>query len=416
MRNLKPLVWLSVIVLILGMLIASACTPKEEAKKPEAEKPAATAPEVVLPTPGDTGIIKADQWKEIHPDIYQSYMDNANNSANPSYLDQYPFLVTIYDGMGFAKAYNEARGHVYTLTDIAATGRPHAMANCLTCKTPEMTVLVNTEGVGIYSTEYDEIFKKVSEPISCYSCHANTDGELVASNQYLLNALGSDVSKIDEKTLVCAQCHNEYYFDPETKATTLPWKGLSNMTPEASLAYYNDIKFSDFTNGFSGAGMIKVQHPEFETTLGAGGLFPTMNGSGFACGDCHMGAATNSDGEEYISHYWQSPLKNAALIDGTCKSCHADIAGTVKAIQDNTHERLVVIGNKLKDLHIKIGEAAENGASDEELATLRQEVRDAQFYYDYVFVENSYGAHNSALTKQLLDKAESMVDATLAKF
>ena len=46
--------------------------------------------------------------------------------------------------------------------------------------------------------------------------------------------------------------------------------------------------------------------------------------------------------------------------------------------------------------------------SDEDLASIRSLARDAQFYWDFVFVENSDGAHNSALSNDCLDKAEAL--------
>ncbi|MCL2756573.1 MAG: ammonia-forming cytochrome c nitrite reductase subunit c552 [Coriobacteriia bacterium] len=395
MKNLKPLVWLSVIILIVVMVCLAACNPKK-------------------PEPNELGVITAEQWKDIHPDVYESFMKNTSNTAKPSYLTQYPFLVTIYDGMGFAKDYNEARGHPYTLEDVAATGRPHLLANCLTCKSPEMTALVNSEGVGVYSTDFAEIYAKISESVSCYNCHENTDGELVVTAGYLKDALGADMSKVDSGMLVCGQCHNEYYFDPTTKATILPWNGLSNMNPDAILAYYNAINFSDFTNSISGAAMIKVQHPEFETINGTGSMASGMGNR--SCGDCHMGTTTNSKGVEFISHNWMSPVKNQEIQDERCNSCHkGNLPTSVAAIQKTTHDRLVTIGGKLADLHIKIGQAAQSGASEALLAELRLAVRNGQFYFDFVFVENSYGAHNSALTKQLLDKAEQIIDQALAK-
>ena len=52
--------------------------------------------------------------------------------------------------------------------------------------------------------------------------------------------------------------------------------------------------------------------------------------------------------------------------------------------------------------------------SDEDFATIAQLDREAMFYWDFVFVENSEGAHNSALTNDCLDKAEERVDEALA--
>ena len=46
--------------------------------------------------------------------------------------------------------------------------------------------------------------------------------------------------------------------------------------------------------------------------------------------------------------------------------------------------------------------------TDEQLDPIRALARDAQFYWDFVFVENAEGAHNPALTNQCLDKADEL--------
>ena len=55
-----------------------------------------------------------------------------------------------------------------------------------------------------------------------------------------------------------------------------------------------------------------------------------------------------------------------------------------------------------------------HGFSAEELAQLRELNREAQFYWDFVFVENSEGAHNSKLSTACLDRAEELTDQALA--
>jgi nitrite reductase (cytochrome c-552) len=410
----KGLVWvLMALVMFAGMAIA-ACSSPQAVEEPTTEG-SASKPEIVPPTPNEFGVITADMWKDAYPDEYASYQHNADNTARTDYVADNPYIVTLYDGGGFAKSYDSAIGHVYTLDDVAATGRPHKTANCLTCKSPEMTALVNRDGDSVYAQPFEDVYATLDEPVSCYNCHENTGDQLVVTHSYLKNALGDDLSKVAPENAACGQCHNEYYFNGETKATTLPWSGLDQMTPERMLAYYNDLGFVDMTNTISGTEMLKVQHPEFETVLGAGNKMQSMGN--LTCASCHMGETTNDAGESYVSHNWVSPLKNAELIENSCKSCHADLSAEIAALQQMTTERENVIGAKLADLHTKIGAAAADGSKTEaELAELRSAVRDAQFYWDFVFVENSEGAHNSTLTKQLLDKAESMVDGALAKF
>ena len=61
--------------------------------------------------------------------------------------------------------------------------------------------------------------------------------------------------------------------------------------------------------------------------------------------------------------------------------------------------------------------AVESGAyTEEELDAIRAVARDAQFYWDFVFVENSEGAHNPSLTNECLDKAEALTDEALGMF
>ena len=146
----------------------------------------------------------------------QSMDDNAKNDEIVSYLEQDPYLVNIYEGYGFAKDYGSARGHAYTLEDVHNTERPHATANCLTCKTPNFAKLVQDKGVEVYTYDFDEVWNQIhdmGEVVSCYTCHGNSagnDGELRVTHTYVNKALGSNVQTIDPATLSCGQCHIEY--------------------------------------------------------------------------------------------------------------------------------------------------------------------------------------------------------------
>jgi nitrite reductase (cytochrome c-552) len=210
---------------------------------------------------------------------------------------------------------------------------------------------------------------------------------------------------------VCGQCHDEYYFAGDAKATTLPYTSLDTMNPDDILAYYDELGFVDFTNPDTGVGLIKVQHPEFETYLGEGSVMAAL---GYTCADCHMGTATADDGTEYANHNLTSPLDNEELIESTCSNCHADIVAEVAEIQEEAEARTNEIGYKLQDLTDQLAEAVANETIDDETyAAVAELNRDAQFYWDFVFVENSEGAHNSALTNDCLDKADDLVDQAL---
>lgn len=355
-------------------------------------------------------ITTAEEWSGTYPDEYATWLLNEENSETVDYLEEYPYLNTLYAGNAFSKDYLSARGHAYTLEDVAATGRAPALANCLSCKTPTMNALISSGETGVYSLPFDDVLALSKESVGCYSCHGNTGDQLVVTNTFLTDALGDDAAEVDGANLVCGQCHDEYYFDPETKATTLPYTSLDTMTPDAILAYYDEIGFSDYTDPQTGVEFIKVQHPEFETVMGAG-----QKMAGYTCADCHMGTAVDDEGTEYTSHYFTSPLDNAELLENDCSTCHEDLAAEVEAIQEEAEERTNEIGYKLETLTNELAAALEAGTvSDEDFETIAQLDREAMFYWDFVFVENSEGAHNSTLTADCLDKAEERVDEALA--
>lgn len=401
----KAAVWGGAVVASALVVGAVAATPFGIADTSE-EAPAVDAAALLE----EAAVIPADEWAETYPNEYETWSLNSENAETVDYLEEYPYLNTLYAGNAFSKDYLSARGHAYTLEDVSATLRAPALANCLSCKTPTMNALISSGEVGVYALPFEDVLALSEESVGCYSCHANTGDQLMVTNTFLNDGVGDDVDSIDPSMLACGQCHNEYYFDPDTKATMLPHDSVESMSPDAILAYYDEIGFSDYTDPQTGVEFIKVQHPELETVMGEG--FKMV---GYTCADCHMGTATDDEGNEYTSHYFTSPLDNAELLENNCSACHEDLAAEVEAIQTAAEERTNEIGYKLETLTNELAAALEAGSvSDEDFATIAQLDREAMFYWDFVFVENSEGAHNSALTNDCLDKAEERVDEALA--
>ncbi|MBQ7825991.1 MAG: ammonia-forming cytochrome c nitrite reductase subunit c552 [Clostridia bacterium] len=369
-------------------------------------------PASVVETGAGIKVIPASEWEATYPDIYASYVKNQENSEIIDHVEEYPQIAVIYEGMAFNKFYGSARGHVYTVQDLTATGRPHKLANCFTCKTPDFTNAVNNDGVSVYSMAFEDMLAKVNESISCYNCHANSGNEIVVTHTYLSDAMGADFANVPAGIAACAQCHVEYYFDPETKATTLPYTSLATMNPDSIYEYFETMGFADYTNPRTGVKQIKVQHPEFETYMGEGSVHKSM----FTCADCHMAKETNAAGETYLSHYWVSPLESETIM-ATCAACHKDIKAEVAAIQEHAEARTIAIADKYESLTNKLADAVASGSyTEEELEAIRALNRKGQFYWDFVFVENSEGAHNSKLTEDCLNKAEAIVDEALTMF
>ena len=372
-------------------------TPAEETVKEETPaEPAAENP-APLPAAVAQGI------------VVSMGSDQANNIVT-SYLEQDPYLVNIYEGYGFAKDYGSARGHYYTLEDVQKTQRPHPKANCITCKTGDFAKMVNTEGIEVYSRPFDEVMASMKQGINCYTCHGEgngMDGKASVSHSYVNTALGENVSGIAPATLACGQCHIEYYFTPSDSETMMPYGSVAEMTPEAILAYYDAMDFADWTQESTGTRLLKAQHPEMETVLK--GVHASM---GLTCADCHMPTETTDDGISYRSHYIQSPMQNDLLLQ-SCVRCHGSVENVntlVTGIQGKVTARETEVGNKLSAMKDALAAAVQKGSmSGEELDAVRKLHREAQWYFDFCYVENSEGAHNSKLSLSCLETAEGKI-------
>ena len=365
---------------------------------------------------GKDGTANADDYKTLYPEIVATMKDNAKNDYITSYLEEDPYLVNIYEGFGFAKEYGSARGHEYTLKDVQNTARPHALANCLTCKTPNFAKLVNDMGISAYTMDFNEALALMEENVSCYTCHgneANDSGKLVVTHSYVTKALGDSMASIDPATLSCGQCHIEYYFTPTDKETMMPYHDVASMDPEAILRYYDEMEMPDGTTGFydwiqasTGTKMLKAQHPEMETFL-LGKHASTLN-----CADCHMAIEMTEEGNVYMSHELVSPLKDETLLSN-CYVCHTDVGDMkvfVQRLQSRVTARETEVGNRLSAFKDALAAAVSEGKmTEEELDKVRKLHREAQWFFDFCYVENAEGAHNSDLAFRCLDLSEARI-------
>lgn len=368
-------------------------------------------PAAVVETGTGVSLIPAAQWETVYPDVYASYMATQQNSESADHVAEYPMIATIYEGNAFSTYYGSARGHYFCVEDVKATGRPHGLANCFTCKTADFTHMVNEQGVSAYKLAFEDALASVNESMGCYTCHADDPAKgNTVTHTYLVDALGEDFARLPAATAVCAQCHVEYYFAGDTKATTLPYTSMAVLSPDDMYAYYEALDFADYTNPRTGVRQLKAQHPEFETYMGAGSVHAGM----FTCADCHMEKITREDGTVYLSHRLVSPL-DSEIIMATCASCHADLPAFVHGIQEKMEARTIATGNKLAELTDKLAGAVASGKyTEDELNAVRALNRKGQWYWDFVFVENSEGAHNSRLDNSCLDKADALIEEALS--
>jgi nitrite reductase (cytochrome c-552) len=361
-------------------------------------------------------IISASEWEEEHPEIYASYLENSEmeettygGSVPIDYLEKYPYLKVLYEGNSFSVEYLRARGHTYALEDIIHTERSKPGASCLSCKTSGFLELVEEHGEEAHAMVFEDVDKSEMETISCYDCHKNEPGVITITREHLNTALEGIDGEFKEGDLVCAQCHVEYHLDPETKEVIMP--SVNGLTPAEMMAYYDEADYSDWVHPSSGAELLKVQHPEWETYQGS-----IHNNMGVTCIACHMPDMEGADGEILPAHQWTSPLKT---IEASCLGCHQDytaesLTKRVEDLQGAVEEKMNETALLIVDLIDALKNAESDGITEDKIVEARQLHREAQWYWDFVFVENSEGFHNNAKSHELLDLSRSLTEEALS--
>jgi len=280
--------------------------------------------------------------------------------------------------------------------------QPGACANCHSGKAPALIREMGWEAFN--KTPYKELSPKLRHGSVCADCHDPKTMELVITRPAFKKAMaaaGVDLAKAtrqDMRTYVCAQCHVEYYFYGENKELTFPW--AKGRTIEAIEACYDENGHVDWVNAETGAAMLKVQHPEFETW--GTGLHAK---SGVACADCHMPYVRA--GSVKVSDHWiRSPLTNIAA---ACQACHPrpeeELKSRVKDIQDKTAGLLRKTETALLAAMDAIIKAKAAGVPDERLSASRALIRRGQLRWDFVFSENGTGFHSPQEAARVLAEA-----------
>jgi nitrite reductase (cytochrome c-552) len=275
---------------------------------------------------------------------------------------------------------------------------------------------------------YADARKLVSHPVTCIDCHDAETMNLRVSRPAFLNGIRAlaksdyatphlpsierwrregrkeeynpniDATRQEMRSLVCGQCHVEYYFKGPNKLVTYPWdKGLRVEQIES---YYNEVKHVDWKHKETGAPVLKAQHPEFE--LWSQGIHAR---SGVACADCHM--PYQREGAIKVSnHHVRSPLLNVAQ---ACQTCHripeAEIRSRAEAIQDRNQLLMNRATEAVTALIVNLKTSAEKGAGDTTLTNARELQRKAQWRLDFIAAENSTGFHAPQEAARVLGEA-----------
>lgn len=399
------------VVFVLGLLAASIMERRSEALimyKPVVEIKAFEP--------------RNSEWGKAYPKEFQAYKDTRvmdfeskhNGNTLKDMLKEDPYLVVLWAGYGFSKDYSQPRGHNYAIEDIRNTLRTGAPtgendgpmpATCWTCKSPDVPRLMNEIGVEeFYKGKWAGKGHEIVNSIGCGDCHDPKTMDLKITRPALIEALerqGIDVAKAtpqEKRSLVCAQCHVEYYFKGKGKYLTFPWD--NGMDVEDMEKYYDSYNFKDWTHKISKAPMIKAQHPGYETWKH--GIHAKR---GVSCADCHM-PYISEGGVKYSDHRVQSPLNN---INASCQTCHRESEETLKqnvySKQDKVFQLRMAAEEQLVKAHVEAGEAWRVGATEEEMKDILQHIRHAQWRWDYAVASHGASFHASLEISRILGTA-----------
>lgn len=466
-----------------------------------------------------------DYWGKNYPEYLDMYLTvetekpkitNFGGNLAYSKLIRYPQLTILWGGYAFAVDANEERGHFWIQVDQMDTarndkdflnahglkgfgGQPTACMNCHSGWSPWL--YKNTakgDWVAFNSTKYWTMIKTVpavngieenspqhSGPhggkrmgVTCADCHNPADMSLRITRQGLINSLamrgyekdpvqGIKAERTEMRTLVCAQCHVEYYFKPTgTKVKVIgesiandptkkwwngtqktydefdswrdgnkpteievpgielvfPWSAWEKNKPfriEMFDEHYDKVRAlddklafkSDWTHRDTKAPVIKVQHPEYE--LFSGGVHAA---NGVSCADCHM-PYIRKGARKVTQHNVTSPLFD---VNSSCKSCHNQsedylrnqVSDIQKSVAFDLRSAEYAIVSLIWDIK-KIREAlAKQGKDEAQINALLKEPmelhRRGQMRGDFVGAENSTGFHNPREASRMLLQAVEM--------
>lgn len=315
--------------------------------------------------------------------------------------------------------------------------------------------------------------------LTCADCHSPKDMSLRITRPALVNALvsrgyekdenqGIKASRQEMRTLVCSQCHVEYYFSPAGKVTTMgesiasnpnakwldgtqktydqidywrdgnkptqvsvdgttlvfpwsEWKKGEAFRIEMFDDYYEKVKDKfpqDWVHKDTKAPMIKIQHPE--TELASGGIHAQ---NGVSCADCHM-PYTRNGAKKVTSHKFVSPLND---INASCKTCHRqsedylkqqvfNIQTSIASMQRSAEYAIVSLIEDITKVREKMGALSKyqsDGAADEKKISKTLEAvldlhRKSQMRADFVNAENSTGFHNPTEAARIMGQSIAM--------
>jgi nitrite reductase (cytochrome c-552) len=423
MKNYTNLVLVGIILILTAILSGTLIFMKNQ---PAQERGVAPIVEI-KPMEPDSSI-----WGQNYPNQYASLLKTKTNNIDTTYggsskfshLERDPRQVLLFAGYPFSKDYTDDRGHANAVEDVRNTKRlnlkagdpKETHATCYSCKSSDNPRLWNQMGMEAYDAMmFQEMTDsgEINNAIGCANCHEAGTMRLIVTNPALEEALaeqGKDwktFSRQEMRTVVCGNCHVEYYFQGDHKVLHFPWAKGTRI--DQILEYYDEAAASgsfkaDWEYPDTKTPMLKAQHPEYEMFTADS----THYKAGVSCADCHM-PYVRDGAAKYSSHDVHSPLLNP---EQACGQCHTDVTyvtGRVAEIQDQVYNTKIANEDALIDAINALKAATANPNSDAALLDQARALhRKAQFMWDFVSAENSMGFHNPEYILKILAESTDL--------
>ncbi len=366
------------------------------------------------------------QWAQEFPDEYLSYISGVAEIEPSSTPDSF-----IGDDHSHAAlratmdAYGAQDGQV---SYLEATG-----ASCLACKTVYFSDLYKEKGMAAYNIPYSEVKGKYTY-WDCLNCHEGKPGGAVGAQlETGKTLLRNFPTKLSDKDLACAQCHNSltsYAAADITGKAIAEGKTLSDIDPyrygvDADALLKAEVEDGVPLTDDEPSGTQSLYMPLADVEFFQGSVHQSM---GLTCTDCHMPMVKNSEGKSFTSHNAsQGPLENDAALE-TCLTCHKNQGiGSTDQMRDWVHGKQAELGAKETDLASKLdklkGLVADGTAKGKDASVLnkaKDNFLHAQLYLDYtkgaVQTPGQKIAHNPTASRDYIERGEKLVDEAIALF
>lgn len=358
---------------------------------------------------------RSEQYMKKFPKQYQSWKQTIESKEKVDEVAENPNLAILWAGYAFARDYDTPRGHQYAVTDLRDTlrvGSPDAdhpdlqpMA-CWSCKGPDVPRMITEQGEdGFFQGKWSKAGSQIVNTIGCNDCHQPGSSKLRVSRpfaQRAMDSIGMDwqqASRKDKQSMVCGQCHVEYFFEGENKKAKFPWD--NGVSADKVESYFDSVNFTDWTHQISKTPMLKAQHPDYETwSMGIHGQ------NDVTCIDCHMPKIVNKQGRKFTDHKVGNPFDR---FEQVCANCHEQ---TKEQMLDIVAQRKTMIAElkesveiQLIHAHYEAGAALKAGATQAEIKPIQTDIRHAQWRWDHATASHGIAMHNPEEALRVLGTA-----------